>query len=879
MSLFSRLAVGIVRAAAWLAPRHSRESWLEEWLGEIDAGTDARVALRRAVGAPRDALSLRALRRTRSGDRRLRWPLSRSDALFAVRVMRRTPIVTAASVLALAVGLALTVVAYGLVRGVFYLPLPGANGGRIVRMSDYDPTERVGVDMTLTEFSRRRAMLRAFTDVGGFDERTLRWGEGTRARLVTVAYVTTDAMSILGVRPVAGRDLRGEDARTQIAEAMLVREPLAIEAFGSVSAALGQRIEIDGVRRTVVGVMPAECRFPFISDVWLPFVERATAASAPEQSVRLFGRLASGVTIEQAAADFTLARASGPPRLDRDRLVSLVTPFGRPPGPPEQQYIAWAFVAALLLLLGVATANVALLVLARAAARRDELVVRTALGASRLRLIAQLGCEGAGVGVVAAVLGTAAAAMALRWLSAVIPDLPYWVHFDFDRRAAAVMAALAVMVSAGVGVLPALRLTRRHAAINVTRTASAVRFGRASSVLIAIEVAVAVGLLCGAATLGRALFRFGAQELGLPARDVVVAELYYGAPPDTRESSYESWPPERRREIWREWEAAAGRQQQELQSALASFPGVTLVARASALPGNQPEAASFEIDDEAAPRTIATRIVATDDRFFAVLDAPPVIGRPFTQIEIERGSPVAIVNRLFVARHLGNGAAIGRRLRRIEADGARGPWLEIVGVVGDLGLNPGAPSLADGVYVPLRPSNLVRLAIRTTDQGGLVPRIHELAAQGAPQASVQWTSTLAEQLNEPVLLYRGFGYALTALGLVALLLACTGIHALVSLSVSERKRELAVRLALGAGHGRLAREVLARAASQLVTGCLAGALIAYGVHRAVMLTPFDLDTSGPWTVAAAAALLLAAGFGACAKPLARALAFRAVDLK
>ena len=135
---------------------------------------------------------------------------------------------------------------------------------------------------------------------------------------------------------------------------------------------------------------------------------------------------------------------------------------------------------------------------------------------------------------------------------------------------------------------------------------------------------------------------------------------------------------------------------------------------------------------------------------------------------------------------------------------------------------------------------------------GTIGAAHATAAQTGPAvggwATYQWTSTLAEQLNEPVLLYRGFGYALTALGLVALLLACTGIHALVSLSVSERKRELAVRLALGAGHGRLAREVLARAASQLVTGCLAGTLIAYGVHRAVMLTPFDLDTSGPWSL-------------------------------
>jgi predicted lysophospholipase L1 biosynthesis ABC-type transport system permease subunit len=197
--------------------------------------------------------------------------------------------------------------------------------------------------------------------------------------------------------------------------------------------------------------------------------------------------------------------------------------------------------------------------------------------------------------------------------------------------------------------------------------------------------------------------------------------------------------------------------------------------------------------------------------------------------------------------------------------------------VADLGVNPGAPSLSDGVYLPLRATNVVRVAVRADRLDPIVAWLDERAGAGQPAADVQWTRTLREQLDEPAFLYRGVGSALTSLGLVALLLACTGIHALVSLSVNERRRELAVRVALGAGRGRIIRSILSHTGWQLLVGSAAGLLLALAVMRAVDLLPFDVDGSDPSLVALTIAVLAGAGFAACLQPLRQALAIRPVD--
>ena len=868
----------VVLAAAWLAPASRRARWREEWLAEIEAraaDSDSRRAIvRPALGAPIDAwLS----RRTRPMTASPRQPLARistvlpgrTDWLMAWRQMRRAPVINAAAVLALAVGIGLTLTAFTIVRGVFYLPLPGPDGSDLYRISDYDRAGGFGLDVDLHEFERRRRAVTTISALGAYNERPVTIGAADRSHVVIGAYVTTNTFRLLGVSTIAGRDFSDDDAQTDV---VLVRETLAVREFGSVTGALGATLPVDGKSRRIVGIVPANCAFPFISHLWIPFGTTMPDGPAPERSLRMFGRLAPGATTRTASGEMQALLLSGPPRPDAEQLAVFVVPFGRPPGPPEQQLIAWAVIAVFVLLLAVAAATVAHLMLARALARRHELAVCTALGASRMRLITQLVTEALVLGAIAAAMGTLGASASLGWLQRTIPDLPYWVRFDIGAEAALVVVGLTMFATVIAGVLPAIRATGRRAALTATARTSTVRFGWIGSALIATELAIAVGFLAAAVSLGRGLIGIGSHSYSLPMNEVAVSQLYYGAPPESQRPDYAALPQDERRAIWRAYNARAAGAQRQLVTQLLEQPGVRAVALGSHFPGNESPLRSVSIDRHPDVNQ-AARVVEIGPGYFALLNGRPLAGRDFTPHELQMGAPVAVVNEPFARRHYGNPSqAVGRHIQIIE-DGARGVARPIVGVVPDLGVSPAAPSRSDGVYVPLSETTVVRVGVRRLpDPRVVTPALHQAARALEPRAVVQWTDTLTDQMAEPVLIYRGLGGAVTAMGGVALLLACTGIHALVAFAVAQRRREIAVRVALGASRTSVTRTVLMRTIWQLAIGIVFGAAIAVLLDEHVQ-RPFDLERTGFVVLAGVLVILIVAAFAACIVPLRRALSF------
>lgn len=437
-------------------------------------------------------------------------------------------------------------------------------------------------------------------------------------------------------------------------------------------------------------------------------------------------------------------------------------------------------------------------------------------------------------------------------------------------------AVAALLATAVAGIAPALKLTRVSAS-DVLKSGNLctgrLRFSWLSRALIAAQIAVTIGFVTTLAMLGHALFGFGYEKYGLPAREVLVAQLYFGQPPNlTPQMSTAA-----RRAEWSRFLNACREKQREIARRLYALPDVREVSYASLLPGNDVESAAIEFEPEAGvPRRDQqpqTRVVEIGPGFFRLMGVRPTQGRDFLPPEHEGDPRAVIVNEPFARKYFSGAGALGRRLRLAPTAGQpAGQWLEIVGAVRDLGLNPGDPDRADGIYMPLGPTNVVRLAIRSGSEPSLLaPAVHEIAGLADARVQVQWTVTLEKQMADVVTNFRSMGFGLLLIGSVALLLSAVSVHSLVSFTVTQRTREIGICLALGAGRMGIVGRVFRREGVHLVAGAVAGVALAAGLSRLVMLAPFDLRLGEPQWLALCLAWLLAAGTAACIVPLLRAL--------
>lgn len=880
------LARLIVRLSAWMAPSALRARWREEWLAEIDreAPAGAPSPLVRALGAPIDAIRAPRSAAPKPGaayDKPGGQYAGRSgfwsgilpswlDFRMAIRATQASPVVSVTAILALAVGIALATAAFTVVHSVLYSELRAPGGDQILGLRDYDRVGRYGLLITLEEHERRRRALTSYIDLAAYRVRTddVTFERGHEIRRVT--SVTPNLFSVLGVDPIHGRAFDAKDGEPGAAPVVLIREAVA-RAHGLAPAnAVGRQLLVRGERHDVVGVIPDTCQFPFATEIWIPVRDQASGGMDAQFSV--VARARPDLDLDAAAAELRVIASQIPP-LRGEQRDQRVVPFAAIVADDDGAAVGWAIVGGLVLLLLVAAANVANLLLARTAARQREVAIRAALGASRGRVVAAIAIEAAVLAGVAAALGLAGARAALVVFQNSVDDMPYWMRLDLDVPVflfAVLVAALASIV-AGVG--PALKVTR-GALVDTLRTGHAtLRFGRLSAAITMVEAALAVGLLSGAASFAQSLVGFNYQSYRLPEDRVAIAQLYF-SPPDeiTRQTD---------RDVQQaQWKAFSARVQQErhdLAERVLALPGVRMVAYAWHFPGADRMNVRFEIQGHPVVAGVPTRHASVGDGFFALLGARITAGRDFTRDDVDQNRPVAIVNEPFARKYFGDASPIGRRLR-ITLGGPEQPWREIVGVVPDLGLNPGDPSRADGIYVPLGSMNVLRVAWLTDGNPlALAPAVHEAVRQLPLQPRVQWSHTLATNLAESASIFRGIGWGFIALGVVALVMTCTAIHAIVAFSLAQRRRELAVRLALGAGGRGVVRALLGRTARQLAAGAVLGALLALAINLLIDELPMDVPRAGFWRPAGTMALIMIAGLTACAGPLRRALALRPLD--
>jgi putative ABC transport system permease protein len=516
---------------------------------------------------------------------------------------------------------------------------------------------------------------------------------------------------------------------------------------------------------------------------------------------------------------------------------------------------ATVVVAVLLMILIVISANVANLVLARSMARSTELAIRTALGASRAQLVGQIFGEVLLLGGLAAVIGLVASQSMLRWITLSLTDMPFWVDFSARPGTVAFVVVATLLAAAIGGVLPALRATSRPPAINMAgaHTTSG-RFGWIGSTMIAVQITLSIALLNAALVMARGVAGYRAGGPTLPGSQLITARVSVEGG-----STFESLGAIRR--------------------GLESLPGVESAGLASSLPRlSPPTVMTLVREGLGSPESAgqSAPMVEVTEGFLETLGGRATVGRLFDATDFfDRAPAVAIVNEPFVRRFFGGGNPVGKQLRVVDSDRTKDePWREIVGVVPDLGLSAGDPALAAGFYIPFSIGTpLHYAAVRLPSGAELTDAALRAALVRVDSRTIVRDVRPIESVgSEDRAVFAGIAAALTGLGGVALVLSVLGVYAMLSFSVSQRTREIAIRTALGASRARILRAVIGRSSIPLLAGAIAGPFLASVFVAARTIFAFRLPAdSGPFGVPVIGAMMIAAGLAATWIPTRRAL--------
>ncbi|HVL69418.1 MAG TPA: ABC transporter permease [Vicinamibacterales bacterium] len=819
------------------------------------------------------------------------------DLKLGGRMLVKYPGLTLVGGLAMAFAICVGAVIFQVMSILVAPSLPLPEGDRLVRIRSWDVAANRPEPRTLYDFTVWRSTLHAVTELGAWRDvtRNLLVTDGD-ARPVQVAEITPSAFRVADGIPLMGRVLTDADGRPDAPAVAVIGHDIWRTRFGSDPAVLGRRVQLGTEHVTIVGVMREGFAFPVAHDVWTPLrvVNDAHAPrSGPEISV--FGLLAPGATLETAQAELTTVgrRLAGDEPATHAQLQPHVAPYAKLDAGPsldnDEIGIFASIYAFAVILLVLICSNVALLLFARAATRESELAVRTALGASRSRIVAQMFAEALVLGGAAGLAGLAAAHVALsNWglpfLEANLGRLPFW--YDVSLSPATVLFALGLTVlgSAIAGVVPALKVTRRVGSRLKQATAGAggLQFGGIWTVVIVVQVAVTVAFPAVVYQEQWQLRHIETFEAGFPVEEYLAARIQMDAPASAAENT------ETVREAQR---VAFAARLEELRRRVAAAPGVAGVTFANRLPRDSRPQSRIELPEDAnreqltggpdAPLRVAT-VARVDPSYFETLGTGVLAGRAFTAADLAPGTQVAIVDQGFVDQVLQGRNAIGQQVRFRSRGGDPGrapnPWMEIVGVVKDLGMGtPTRPGRAAGLYLPSSPDGLdeVQMMVHVPgDPLAFAPQLREIATAVDPAlrlTDVQRVDQVTDVLLWIVRLWLRVTLVMTA---VALVLSLSGIYAVLSFVVARRTREIGVRVALGADRRRVVTAIFKRPLTHVAVGVFAGnALLALlgSVETEMPGLTGDLSVGQLAILAAYGVVMLGVCLLACIVPTRRAL--------
>jgi predicted permease len=792
------------------------------------------------------------------------------DLRYGVRMLVKDKWFTLVAATALGLGIGVNTTVFSLVNAVLIRGLPFPRSEEIVYLATRNTTK--GADdsspASWREFEDWRAKSRSYAAIAAFRTQQFNLSDPDHpAERASGALVTANLFGLLGQAPVLGRDFTpGEDA-AGAAPVVIIGHSIWKNRYNSDPAVIGRTLKLNEAACTIIGVMPPGMRFPTNADLWRPLTPPA-ADARQARNINVFGRLAPGVSWNQAASEMTTISKeleAAYPDTNKDMAGRMMTFNQRFNGGPIR-LIFLALLGAVGFVLLIACANVANLLLARSVYRGREMAVRTALGAGRGRIIRQLLIESVMLACLGGVLGMALAVVGIRLFDAAVADVgkPYWIVFNIDLAVFGYFAAICVTTGIVFGLAPALQVSKTNLNDLMKEggrgQAGGARARWLTSGLVVGELTLTLALLTGAGLMARSFIKLYSLDLGFETSHLLTLRT------QLVESRY---PKPEQRQIFFD----------ALQARVRALPGVTSAALASSFPLSGTGQYKFEIEGTPVdPNAVARQIAVVDigPGYFETLGVSLARGRTFTDADGAAGSEVIVINQRLANEHFASGDPLGRRIRIFEGpqENTAGKWMTVVGVSPTI--RQGEVQALEPAAVLYRPTRMVGslgsgMIVRTAgNPATMVTAVREAAKALDPDQPLFAVRAFDEAVAETRWPYRVFGTLFVIFAVIALVLSSVGLYAITSYSVSQRTQELGLRLALGAQAPQISWLILKTGLVQLGFGLSLGLAAAYGVSQALKSIVAQIPAADPLTFIAITLLLSVVMLTACLIPARRA---------
>jgi putative ABC transport system permease protein len=786
------------------------------------------------------------------------------DIRYGIRSLARHPGFTAIAVITLALGIGANTAIFSVVNGVLLRPLPFHDPESLVWLWDTQPQLPIAPS-SLPDFLDWKEQNRSFEHLAAFQSGNMFLDAGDGTSDIRVGLVTPEMFSLFHVRPVLGRAFTEEETLPARSRVAVLSDSMWRNRFGSDPNILGRTIQLSGVAHTIVGVMQAGFSYPDRAEVWRPLrIDPAKLDRGPHY-LHVVGRLKPGVTLAQAQADMSAIAArlaqQYPEKIaghgvKLERLTNVIV--------GDISLALFVLLGAVGFVLLIACANLANLMLARVGARQKEIAVRTALGASRLRIVRQLLTESVLLAVSGGAAGLLLATWVVSWVVSLSPDtIPRVNEISVDPRVAGFTLLISVATGVLFGLAPALQVSRpdlTDALKESGRTTAGLRRNRLRSALVVSEVALSLVLLVGAGLMIRSFAKLNQVDAGFnPARVLTlgVTLLPIKYPGDEQVAQVYS----------------------QILERAATAPGVVSAGAISELPLSGSATSDYftiegrpAIAKEAEPLT-EYRVVTP--RYFESMGIPFLSGRDFVDSDTRQSPNVVVINEVFARRHFAGENPLGHRLKLQGQE--RDPFL-IVGVVGnvrDIGLDeqPRPEAFVPFLQDPLSQTyqrSLTIVARTKSDPRGVTGSLRAALTSIDKSLPVYAIKPMTEYLQDSLARRRFNLILLSVFGGVALTLAAIGIYGVISYGVTQRTHEMGIRMALGAQPRDVLKLIIRQAMLLALGGVAIGLLASLALTRLMKSLLFDVGVKDPLTFAVIALLMSLIALIACLIPARRA---------